>query len=432
MFWYRLGTLLLAGCLAVPLSAHNLHSTNPKERAKAAKALADQGTAALPALEKLLKDPSLKVRRQAVKSIVKIGTQYSLTPLVEATHDADPEIQMMATNGLVNFYLPGYVKEGLLAPLKRTGLRLKGHFTDVNDQVIPPDMKVRRDVVEAIAKLASGGSSMASRANAARAAGILRDRAAVPELLKAVKSKNSDVIYEALIALEKIRDQSAGPGIAFLLHDLDDRVQIAAIEATGLLQNRAALPELYDVLNNARNKKIRRAALSAIAMMPDERSRVYYVQQITSRDPLTRAAAAEGFGRLGNKDDIPMLERYFNAEKKMNPRLSLAFALVKLGKTDLSEFSPLQYLIDTLNKSSYVGVAQPFLVELARDAAVRHQLEQALASATKQEKIHLAEVLAISGDQATIPYLKKLSQDPDPEIATEGLRALRVLRSRIG
>ena len=264
MLLHRLGFLFLAGCLAVPLPAQNPNSEKPKERVKAAKALADQGTAGLPALEKLLKDPEYKVRRQAVKSIVKVGTQYSLQPLVEATRDPDPAIQIMATNGLVNFYLPGYVEQGIMAPFKRTGIRIKGHFTDVNDQLIPPDMKVRHAVIEAIAKLASGGSSMTSRANAARAAGILRDRAAIPELLNAVKSKDSDVIYESLIALQKIRDKSAGPGIAFLLHDLDDRVQIATIETTGLLQNRAALPQFYDVLNNPRNKQIRRAALSAI------------------------------------------------------------------------------------------------------------------------------------------------------------------------
>ena len=38
-----------------------------------------------------------------------------------------------------------------------------------------------------------------------------------------------------------------------------------------------------------------------------------------------------------------------------------------LGKTELSQFSPLQFLINNLNSASYNGEAFPFLVELARD-----------------------------------------------------------------
>ena len=53
------------------------------------------------------------------------------------------------------------------------------------------------------------------RANAARAVGILRGKAAVPDLIEAAHSKNTDVIYESLIALQKIRDESAGPRVEF-------------------------------------------------------------------------------------------------------------------------------------------------------------------------------------------------------------------------
>ena len=41
-----------------------------------------------------------------------------------------------------------------------------------------------------------------------------------------------------------------------------------------------------------------------------------------------------------------------------------------LGKLEVSEFSPLQYLVDTLNSSKYSGEAQPLLIEAAREPAV--------------------------------------------------------------
>ncbi len=92
---------------------------------------------------------------------------------------------------------------------------------------------------------------MDSRANAARAVGILRGRQAVPDLEEALRSKDTQLIYESLVALEKIRDPSAGPSVAFLLHDLNEKVQLTAIEATGLLANRAAINDLRRLLDRS-------------------------------------------------------------------------------------------------------------------------------------------------------------------------------------
>ena len=67
----------------------------------------------------------------------------------------------------------------------------------------------------------------------------------------------------------------------------------------------------------------------------------------------------------------------------------------------------------------------------ARDAAVRQALYVPMASGTKDEKIGLARVLARSGDSGSVAALDKLSKDPDPAVAQEGLKALRTLQSRM-
>src|SRR5204863_7449450 len=125
----------------------------------------------------------------------------------------DPEIQIRAADGLVNFYLPGYVRTGLGAKLQRAGKVVKAKFTDTNDQVIQGYIQVRPDVVAALGKLARGGISMESRANAARAVGILRGQAAIPDLLEAMKSKDDTVLSESFIAIQQIRDRCAAPRI---------------------------------------------------------------------------------------------------------------------------------------------------------------------------------------------------------------------------
>jgi HEAT repeat protein len=405
-----------------------------KARAKAVREYGKSGgSEIIPKLEPYLSDPDLDVRREAVKAIVDIGTQRSLDPLVKATRDNDPEIEIRATDGLVNFYVPGYIKTGLTASVRRAGSSIKSKFTDTNDLVIDPYIQVRPEVVAALGRIASGGSSLEARANAARAVGILRGRQALPDLEQALRSKDSDVIYQALVAIEKIRDPSAGPEIAFLLHDLKENVQVTAIEATGLLGNRAAINDLRDVLDRSRNMKVKRAALTAMAQMPDPQLHGIYDTYLDHKDEGLREGAAEGLGRLKNPMDTAVLERAFNNESKTEARLSLAFALVNLGKRSMGEYDPLRYLLNNLNSAAYRGVSRAYLIELARDPEVRQAFYPVLKQpgATKDEKTGLAEVLAASGDQDSVAPLEALSQDPDAEVSQEGLRAVKNLRARL-
>src|ERR1035438_806608 len=102
---------------------------------------------------------------------------------------------MMATDGLVNFYLPGYVKTGISGTLRSVGNTVRAKFTDTNDQVIDPYISPRADAIAALGKLVANGASTDAQANAARALGILRGRQAVPELVEATHSKDTDLIY---------------------------------------------------------------------------------------------------------------------------------------------------------------------------------------------------------------------------------------------
>src|ERR1700694_4579741 len=222
------GIWIFCGCLLF-WGAHLAAQDDAKQRAKAVRDYAKgAGSEIIPKLEPYLADPDVDVRLEAVKAIVEIGTQRSLEPLIKAAGDNDPEIQIRATDGLVNFYVPGYIKTGLTASLKRVGASIKSKFTDTNDLVIDPYVQARPEVVVALGRIARGGASLDARANAARAIGILRGREAVPDLEEALHSKDTQLIYESLVALQKIRDPDAGPKIAFLLHDLNEKVQVTA------------------------------------------------------------------------------------------------------------------------------------------------------------------------------------------------------------
>src|SRR5215470_12501044 len=127
-------------------------------RPKDVREIGKAGSSALPRLQELLKNPSTDVRVEAVKQITNIGGLPSLDALVLATRDNDPEVQVQATDGLVNFYLPGYVQTGFAASVKRLGTSIKGRFTDTNDQMIDPFLNARPDVARAIGELVRGGN----------------------------------------------------------------------------------------------------------------------------------------------------------------------------------------------------------------------------------------------------------------------------------
>ncbi len=405
----------------------DLRSSEPKRRAQAAEELGKQkDTENIALLRPLLKDADREVRAEAVAAIVAIGTQHSLAPLVEAIRDSEPSIQILAVDGLVNFYYPGYVQTGWTAALKRFGTGVKGRFTETNTLVIDPYVTVSPEVVQALGRIATGGSSMDSRALAARALGILRARDAVPQLIEALRSKDTNVILESLRALEKIGDKSAGPQFAFLLRDLSEPVQVAAIDTTGQLQNREATPVLVDLVKTSRKANVRRAALVALAKMPDPSQHAMFLNYLGDRDKYLRAAAAEGLGRSGDATSVERLKRAMADEKSESPRLSMAFALVSLD-----DLSYLPYLLDALNSTFHRGEARPFLVEAARRPQVLTKLYDHLKKGSNDQKKNLAQVIAVSGNAESLPYLEELTHDPNPEVAQEAIRAAKSLKTKL-
>ncbi len=417
-----------------PEQSPTQNTGDARQRARAVRSMAAQGQEAIARITPYLRDVDTSVRLEAVKALDEIGGPKTVDALVEAARDNDPEIQIRAADGLVNVYLPGYLKTGLSGTLKRAGDSVRAKFTDTNDQVIDPYVEVPESVIQVLGRQARGGVNMDSRANAARAVGILRGRSAIPDLLEALNSKDGRLMYESLVALQKIRDPAAGPGLAFLLRDLDEKVQVAALQATGILRNQRAAPDVREVIDRALTPRVRREALGALAMLADPANpadRGIFLRYLNDRDDGLRAAAAEGLARLKNPADRIVLDKTFESERSANARISMAFAIVSLGNVQMSEFSPLQYLVNNLNVKAYRNVAIAFLTELARDMTVRQAIYPILTHATRDEKTGMSVVLARAGERDSEPFLEAMLNDSDPEVMQEGTRSLRTFRARV-
>jgi HEAT repeat protein len=421
--------LLLVLVMLIP--AQEASGQTKKEKISSIRNAGKQDSHAIDFLQKYLKDPDFDVRNEAVKAIVNVGTQYSLDPLIEATHDNDAEIQLRAVDGLVNFYVPGYVTTGgVTRTFTRVSKRIKDVFSNRNDDVIGPSVIVRPEVIAAIGTLIGAGASVDCRAQAARAAGILRGHAALPELEKALQSKDTTLIFESLVAIQKIGDTSAGSSVEFLASDFDPQVQAIALETLGVLHATDAAPRIRQVANRPKNSKVLHAALEALAMLGQPEDRNLFLQYKDDKSAESRAAALEGLGRIRDPQDFPTLEKAFDGEKDLLPRLAAAFALVSEGKVDTSEFSPLRYLVNGLDLSKGESAAQAYLEELTRKTEVRTALLPLLATATKPEKLGLIHALAPNADGPTQEAIEKLKHDPDPDVSIAASRQERIVKAR--
>ncbi len=420
--------------LALNTFGQNASDFTPKERIQRIRQLGKTNSQAIPALAQSLGDPDRNVRVEAVKAIVKIGTEASLDPLIKATEDKDDEVEVRATDGLVNFYLPGYVlRGGLTGPFTHGVRQVKSYFSSRNDQAIGAAITVRQDVADAIANLIQHGADIDVRANAARAAGILRARPAVPALLNGVRSKDSELIFECLVAIQKIRDPAAGPRISFLANDLDQRIQTTALQTIAMLHSTQSAPEVRTALASGPNDKIRRVALETLATLGQSSDEAIFKRYLSSADPRQRTSALEGLGRLRDPQDYPAFERAYN-EKNAGPavHLAAAFALVNNGNVSLSEFSPLQYLLNNLNSQDLGGTAQNYMAEVCKHADVRKAVLPLLNGATKYQKIRLCAALGPSGSEDVIPALTRLSHDIDPDVSLAASKALQTAQTRKG
>ena len=124
-------------------AARSKSQGDTRQRVRAVRDMAKQGQEAIPKIAPVparhrYQASAWKRSRRWTKSA---GPRRS-TRWCEAARDNDPEMQIRATDGLVNVYLPGYLKTGLSGSLKRAGTSIKAKFTDTNDQMIDPYVEV--------------------------------------------------------------------------------------------------------------------------------------------------------------------------------------------------------------------------------------------------------------------------------------------------
>jgi HEAT repeat protein len=418
----------VAVLVAAFLVANAFGQDGTKARLKQIDKLAKDGQNAIPELARFQVDPEEKVRLEAVDALIRVGGIRSADALRTSLKDGSADVQRLAVAGIVNFYLPGYVKQGVRAKLGALGEKI---LRAADEPVVDRWVKVRPEDVAAIRDLLQGAANSSVKVEAANALATLRAREALPDLYPLLKSKDDAMMLAALRAIDNCGDKAAAQETVFLLRDLNDKVQQRVIRINGTIRNEGALPDLAEVFARGRSPKSKAAALEAIAMIGSPESRGLFQQNLNDKEGPNRGYAAEGLGRVGNAEDRAKLKAMFETETNTRARLGAAFALVKLGDLEQGEFSPLTTLFNALNSALWVQYGEAYLSELCREPKVREALRGKVAGATKSEKIGFARILANEGGRDDLSILEALSNDKEQEVAREGIKAARTLRARL-
>ena len=405
--------------------AEMLKSPNIDTRARAARDIGKSGDrSAVPALADALKDPSDKVRREVVIALGSFREPGALDALVTATRDSDPDVRVLAVQALVGYYTGQTPSPGFTGFMKKNYERAKSRFVTDNTR-IDPGVSVDPRVVSALETTMNDTTSIDAARAAARGLGILNARAAVPDLVKSAHSPDENLAREALNALAKIRETSAGPGLVDLLDSANQAVRQDAAVTVGILRTHDALPKLERMFENDPDKKTREAALEGLADLGDPASEPVLIKALRSDNKTFRALGAEGLGRANDAEAVPELEKALSAEKNAEAKLAMQYALTALGKEDY-----LAAVVDGLGSTLHGDAAEKHLIELSQNPKFLPRLYPFLSSDDSTVRRRLCTVLVFTGDHTSVDPLEHLAHDKDGEVASEAMRALRAVRSR--
>jgi HEAT repeat protein len=401
-------------------------SSNPARRAKAARELGKaQDVSAIPALAGALSDPSEKVRREVVLALAQIHQAEVLDALIKASQDINEEICLLAVRSLVGYYTGTVPSPGLAGFVKKNWERAKGHFNPDTAR-IDPGVSVDPKVITALDATLKGTRSNRASREAAKGLGILVARAAVPDLIKAAHSSDETLSLEALNALSKIEDRSAGAQLVDLLDSPDKEIKQQASVTIGILRTGQAVPKLQSIFENDPDQKSKEKAMEGLAYLGVPASIPLFAKALGSDDKVTRTSAAEGLARTADPKVLPELEKAITVERDAEAKLALEYAMTALGKPDY-----LSDLVNELSSKRYGDVARPYLIELARTPSFLPKLYPYFQSPNAGVRKGLCTVLMFSGDQTSLEQLDRLSHDPNGEVAAEALRAKRGIRARL-
>jgi HEAT repeat protein len=400
----------------------DLNNPDIKVRKKAASALGKSmdREAVLPLLS-AAQDSDVEVREEVVKALGLLRDQQAITMLLTTVKDPAESVREESIFALLNLYgEPG--TEFIVTRLAKKVYKKMNPFSDqvgTDPTVIEPYVKVAPAVIDAIAERLID-SSPSIRLDAAKALGVLKAHSALPQMLEAMKTGDSNLRIAILRSLYKIKDPSMDEQILPYLNDSEKDVRAETLLTLGLLRSHKALPAIRKIYDQNPDAKLGGKALQAMSLIGDPISLELFKRNLKDPDALYRQYAAEGIARVGDESVVEEVSRTFIKEKKLNTQLALSFALYRLGRREY-----LEKLISGLSERMHHEQVTSYLIEMGNP--IQSELLSYLTHNNARVRERLCYVLGIVGDKTTAEKLKPLLNDSDSAVVSEAALAIRRL-----
>jgi HEAT repeat protein len=377
--------------------------------------------AATPQLVALANDPSDAVRREVEFALEKMEDIQALPGFIVLASDPENDIRSRAVAALVNVHLPRPTGvNAVSAKLKQVGEIITLLPDRDVEVVVEPDVPIDPAVVMTLQQRI-GDSERGIRRTAIRGLGILRARAAVPDLLQVVREDRDDGLrLEGVRALWKIADVSSAEDLVGLLNMNNDAVRNELIETLAFMRYRGAVPELTRIVEQAKKTDTTRIlALAALADIADPASVPLFDSLKADENEMIRVYANEGIARTADANQKTAISAARLVEKSPRVRTAQAFGLLRIGESEY-----LDELIRALEPKSTRDLAREYLLETKQEDRPALFAPRSLSSTTRAE---LADVMGLMGDPDALPRLQELSHDSNADVARAAGRATRRL-----
>jgi len=250
---------------------------DPGSSAKAQNRLQEGGTAALPVLVGMIKDPSsasAEVRCLAVEIVAKLGQDASAAgpAILDAVRDKDPHVQAVCIAALPKVGVSAEMAVPALIDL------LKGENNVIAARTLSQYRAAAAPALEALVDLLKDESQIVeARWNAARTIGKIGPEAnsAVPVLIEMTHEKDSTIREHSAEAIGDIGPVVGAEAIAALIQSMSDpapKVRRDAVRSLGYIgpKAREAIPEIRKLYQDP-EEIVRQAAANAWkAIAPEE------------------------------------------------------------------------------------------------------------------------------------------------------------------
>ena len=375
--------------------------------------------------------------------------------LIAAAVSTDWRVRGQAIHGLSQSASDDAVKE-VLQILERQHLDL-----NVLSSALQVLVAAKRNVTDPLRRLLKGTDSNL-RMHAAQAFGLLRDRAAVPDLVDALDDDDPNVRFHATEALGSLKATEAIDALVRIAHSRDFFLAFPAIEALARIGDPLAVPGLVVLLDD---ELLRPAVVDALGGLGDEECVAPLVQRMNSgmlepaavasaisriearyeegyvaglqiRDLSRASASPEGIARLSlaldnrqpplkplvrvlgwmGQDAIPSLVRAFD---EPSIQAEVSDALESLGTAGVL---PIVEQLESGNRSTRLAAAA--LLGRLGDRRATHALIDVLGQGDADLSSVAATSLATLGDAQALPALLPLFSEPHAALRQAAIGAV--------